>query len=118
MSEQENLEIAQRGYKAFTEGDIPTLRNLLINCPLCGADDHVPWARENGYAAVKCKQCGLVYVNPRPSLSTISEAAKTGVHKTDAGNLPVVFRRSPRKFSAVGPSYGECSSQKSWRASR
>jgi ketosteroid isomerase-like protein len=31
MSEQENLEVVQRGYKAFTEGDIPTLRNLLAD---------------------------------------------------------------------------------------
>lgn len=69
-----------------------------INCPLCGANDHAPWARENGYAAVKCKHCGLVYVNPRPSLDTISEATKTGVHKTDAGDLSVTFRRSRRKL--------------------
>ena len=69
-----------------------------IGCPLCGTEDHVLWARENGYAAVKCKQCGLVYVNPRPSLSTISEATKTGVHKTDSRDLSVAFRRSPRKF--------------------
>jgi SAM-dependent methyltransferase len=69
-----------------------------IDCPLCGADDHVLWAWEGGYAAVKCKQCSLVYVNPRPSLSTISEATKTGVHKTDSRDLSVTFRRSPRKF--------------------
>lgn len=69
-----------------------------INCPLCGADDYAPWARENGYPAVKCKLCGLVYVNPRPSLNTISEATKTGVHKTDTGDLSVASRRSRRKI--------------------
>ena len=31
MSEQENLEIVQRGYKAFAEGDLPTLLKLLAD---------------------------------------------------------------------------------------
>jgi ketosteroid isomerase-like protein len=31
MSEQENLEIVQRGYKAFAEGDLPTLLELLAD---------------------------------------------------------------------------------------
>jgi ketosteroid isomerase-like protein len=31
MSEQENLENVRRNYKAFIEGDIPTLLNLLAD---------------------------------------------------------------------------------------
>src|SRR5688500_748350 len=68
------------------------------NCPLCGWNDSNLWAEENGYTAVKCRPCGLVYVNPRPQLQTISEAAKTGVHKTDDGELTVTFRRSEKKI--------------------
>ena len=48
MSEQENLEIVQRGYKAFTEGDIPTLRNLL-------ADD-VEWNFHPTYVGIPWAQ--------------------------------------------------------------
>ncbi|HSA83254.1 MAG TPA: methyltransferase domain-containing protein, partial [Patescibacteria group bacterium] len=51
-----------------------------INCLYCGGANSQPWATENGYTAVKCLDCGLIYVNPRPSLSLISEAVKTGVH--------------------------------------
>jgi ketosteroid isomerase-like protein len=43
MSEQENLEIVQRAYKAFAEGDLPTLLKLL-------ADD-VEWSFPSTYGA-------------------------------------------------------------------
>jgi len=69
-----------------------------IACPLCGSKESNPWARENGYAAVKCRGCGLVYVNPRPPLNMISEASRTGVHKTGIGELTVTFRRSEKKI--------------------
>jgi uncharacterized protein len=48
MSQQENLEIVQRGYKAFTEGDMPTLLNLL-------ADD-VEWIFPPTYAGIPWAQ--------------------------------------------------------------
>lgn len=51
-----------------------------IACLYCGDTNSQPWATENGYTAVKCKNCGLIYVNPRPTLSLISEAVQTGVH--------------------------------------
>ena len=51
-----------------------------INCLLCGESRHLPWARENGYTAVKCVSCGLVFVNPRPSRSLITAGVETGVH--------------------------------------
>jgi SAM-dependent methyltransferase len=38
-----------------------------VNCTLCDVDDAVPYAAENGYQAVKCQQCGLIYVSPRPT---------------------------------------------------
>jgi hypothetical protein len=44
MSQQENLEILQSGYKAFTEGDMQTLVNLL-------ADD-VEWIFPTTYAGI------------------------------------------------------------------
>lgn len=35
------------------------------NCPLCGADDYQELDSERGLSVVKCKKCGLIYVNPR-----------------------------------------------------
>ena len=73
-----------------------------ITCMLCEADDARPWACENGYEAVKCRGCGLVYVNPRPRLDSISEAARTGLHPTEEGELNVQARRSAAKVSHYG----------------
>lgn len=38
-----------------------------VNCPLCDKDNAWPFLFQNGYNAVKCKSCGLIYVNPRPT---------------------------------------------------
>jgi len=37
-----------------------------VVCNLCGVDDSLPFFIENGCHVVRCKRCGLVYVNPRP----------------------------------------------------
>jgi len=39
-----------------------------VRCNLCGFDDGAAYAEENGYRAVKCRRCGLVYLTPRPAL--------------------------------------------------
>lgn len=38
-----------------------------INCPLCNLDDTDSFARDRCFNLVKCRRCGLVYVNPRPT---------------------------------------------------
>lgn len=53
---------------------------VVVPCYLCGSSASRPWASENGYAAVRCAECGLVYVNPRPAPESISRAAQTGLH--------------------------------------
>jgi len=50
------------------------------SCYVCGSDERKPWATENGHHAVRCADCGLVYVSPRPRLEDISRAAQTGLH--------------------------------------
>ena len=42
----------------------PALRETA--CNLCGAEDAEPIAHQNGFHIVRCRACGLVYVNPRP----------------------------------------------------
>ncbi|HEY2660363.1 MAG TPA: class I SAM-dependent methyltransferase [Caulobacteraceae bacterium] len=77
----------------------PAILLETVACVACGADDARFWARENGYEAVKCRRCGVVYVNPRPPLELISEAARTGLHPTDEGHLNVKAKRSTAKIS-------------------
>lgn len=57
---------------------LPTLE--LINCPNCRSSNHVPWATELGYVTVRCLQCALLYVNPRPTLDVVASAVTTGMH--------------------------------------
>lgn len=65
-------------------------------CPYCDADDAAPWGQENGWTAVKCAQCGIVYLNPRPRPSEITSSTRMGLHRTEAGSLDVreKFRQS------------------------
>jgi SAM-dependent methyltransferase len=71
----------------------------LINCPLCNSDKHKHWGEENGFVAVRCANCLLVYVNPRPMLSMIDAAVRTGTHSEEANSINVVTHRTPAKVS-------------------
>ena len=68
-----------------------------ISCPLCDGDKYIFFAEENSFKAVRCSNCGLIYVNPRPDLSLISEAVKTGVHSEIEGGRNVIVRRMGSK---------------------
>ena len=70
-----------------------------VACPLCGARDYTPWARENGFDAVTCSGCGLIYVNPRPALDSIDEAVRTGVHSAEVANLNVIGKPVPARVT-------------------
>jgi 2-polyprenyl-3-methyl-5-hydroxy-6-metoxy-1,4-benzoquinol methylase len=68
-----------------------------IACPLCGGAESGDWGAENGFSCVKCQSCGLVYVNPRPTIEEISHANEIGEHRTADDVLHVVYKRSRRK---------------------
>lgn len=37
-----------------------------VRCNLCDSDETCLWGGKSGINIVKCKQCGLIYCNPRP----------------------------------------------------
>lgn len=60
-----------------------------INCDLCGSEDYTViyrkpdnwlWLNQYEYPVVKCCECGLVYVNPRPSESSMLKYYPDGYH--------------------------------------
>lgn len=56
-----------------------------IACPHCDSERSHLWAEEGGFAAVKCDDCGVVYVNPRPREEVITEGHRIGMHRTATG---------------------------------
>ena len=72
-----------------------------VACLNCGSSHHAVWAVENGFSALKCSECGLVYVSPRPRAETITEANKIGVHGTSEGDLVVTARRNPSRVTQL-----------------
>jgi 2-polyprenyl-3-methyl-5-hydroxy-6-metoxy-1,4-benzoquinol methylase len=51
-----------------------------INCNLCNGKEYKLFKEINGYRLVKCKQCGLVYLNPRPTQQEINEEYSAEYH--------------------------------------
>ena len=46
---------------------------VTIKCILCNVDDADFFIEDEGFTAVKCKRCGLMYVNPRPEFEESKE---------------------------------------------
>ena len=36
-----------------------------VKCIICGKDNTKLWSRRNSFNIVQCRECGLIYVNPR-----------------------------------------------------
>jgi SAM-dependent methyltransferase len=56
-----------------------------VPCYFCGGSEGTVWGREGGYRALRCANCGLVYVSPRPARDAIDDAARTGEHAAETG---------------------------------
>lgn len=69
-------------------------------CPLCACHSSKLWGRENGYSMVKCRDCGLVYLNPRPTEASLRQARASGLHQTQGGTLDASHVRSAGKIRA------------------
>lgn len=54
---------------------------LEVGCYNCDSRDYFFYDSENGYNYVKCNNCGLIYLNPRPDNNEITNANRNGVHK-------------------------------------
>ena len=80
-------------------GDVISAESTVedISCPYCSKSNYEPWAVDNGFTAVKCNECGMIYVTPRPCLSLISEAVQSGNHDEVEGGRNVVGYRTRRK---------------------
>ena len=72
-------------------------------CPVCGESASEPYAEENGFRLVRCKECKLLYVTPRPDLEATAAAHQYGMHHGDT-TIAVTGRYRPariRKYLGV-----------------
>ena len=58
-----------------------------VNCNLCNSDSTERVMSIDGYNIVKCKECGLVYVNPRLKEKNLHAIYKKGYFKNSAFNV-------------------------------
>jgi len=63
-----------------------------INCNLCGKKDDEFLFEKNGYRVVKCRNCGLVYVNPQPE--------EDEIEKFYEGHQKFYIKRYPTKLKS------------------
>ena len=59
---------------------VRALRMKVLNCYHCGSRERSFYAEENGFSLVKCKGCGLLYVEERPDDREIAQAHQQGKH--------------------------------------
>ena len=89
------------------------------DCNLCGSAHFVRLAEENALPIVRCQDCGLVYVNPRPSdrellmfyeqylrpqVSDLGKIATDKLFRTDAKRIEGYCRRG--RILDIGCGYG------------
>jgi len=66
--------------KSLSESAIDHLRFEIVPCNLCGGHDDRLLFQKNSFNIVKCKHCGLVYVNPRLMSSEIAKEYDNGYY--------------------------------------
>ncbi|NQW46326.1 MAG: methyltransferase domain-containing protein [Planctomycetes bacterium] len=66
-------------------------------CPVCGESASQPYAEENGFHLVRCKECTLLYVTPRPDPDATAVAHQYGMHHGDT-TIAVTGRYRPARI--------------------
>ena len=52
-----------------------------VDCYNCDSSNSTHYDSENGYNIVKCDDCEILFLNPRPSPNEITNASRSGMHK-------------------------------------
>lgn len=63
------------GYPPLQQGErgisLTEMNLLQVSCNICGSSNEKLITMQNGYRIVRCRDCGFVYVNPRPDNETL-----------------------------------------------
>ncbi len=80
----------------------------LVNCCLCNSSEHMVIGEDNSFKIVKCKECGFMYVNPRPNQESLRRyynryylsKSKTDIVKDWGKDMKLVFKEAKEKIVA------------------
>ncbi|MEM7093776.1 MAG: class I SAM-dependent methyltransferase [Actinomycetota bacterium] len=80
----------------MTDGAVPRteVERVVVDCYNCGSPEHEHYLSENGFAMVRCLDCGMLYVRERPSDELIDDSTALGEHLGEQ-NLHVDVRYNP-----------------------
>jgi 2-polyprenyl-3-methyl-5-hydroxy-6-metoxy-1,4-benzoquinol methylase len=67
-----------------------------IDCPLCAKKNSTVVIQENGFNGVKCSECGLIYISPRPSFSELLE-----YYDDDYADSHIAFKKSKTRHAKL-----------------
>jgi 2-polyprenyl-3-methyl-5-hydroxy-6-metoxy-1,4-benzoquinol methylase len=74
-----------------------------VNCDLCDSEEQEYFFSQNGYNVVRCRSCGLLYVNPRPDVNEIRRSVRSGSHSQDVRR----YTQNPRSWLEWGIQFYE-----------
>ena len=61
------------------------MKEQIVSCYNCKSEESNPYDIENGYRYVRCKGCGLIYLDQLPNENEIAAAHELGVHPGSLG---------------------------------
>jgi SAM-dependent methyltransferase len=71
-----------------------------VECNICGINNCTNIAVQNGYTVVKCRLCGLVYLNPRPDITELMRLYE-GYHQRGEKDEDSWLRLMEKNFEEV-----------------
>src|SRR5690242_5990585 len=70
-----------------------------IVCHACGESDYRPFIRDPDHQVVKCRKCGLYYVNPRPNAVALNQRVQdSATYTEDQLRKSQFFRRRAERL--------------------
>ncbi|NIO88167.1 MAG: hypothetical protein GTN53_46770, partial [Candidatus Aminicenantes bacterium] len=76
-----------------------------ISCPVCNNENFIPLFKKNNEPFVKCMECGLVLINPRPVYDQIADTYDDHYSQVYANKAEKKLRRTRRWVKRIIKKY-------------
>ncbi|MGV8171419.1 MAG: class I SAM-dependent methyltransferase [Candidatus Woesearchaeota archaeon] len=58
-----------------------------IKCNICNSGSYSTYTMNSGFKIVKCNKCGLIYVNPQPTMKYLVDFYSTGIYDEESWDI-------------------------------